>query len=82
MVDGLQVVGCLTAGDHYPKMSQSWRLGLVVCLSVAGHLWTGIGQLVWILSMWIVEVDIDECFRLSFILINIMYIRSTYMCVI
>ena len=54
MVGDLQVVGCLTAGDHYPEISQSWRLGLVVCLFVAGHLWTGIGQLVWIWSMWIV----------------------------
>ena len=55
---------------------------LVACLSVAGYLWAGVGWLVWIWSMWVVQVDMDECFRLSNILINIVYIRSTYMCLI
>ena len=31
LVDGLKVVGCLTAGDHYPQISRSWRWGLFVC---------------------------------------------------
>ena len=55
---------------------------LVACLSVAGCLWAGVGWFVWIWSMWAVQVDMDECFRLSVILINIVYIRSTCMCLI
>ena len=31
-------------------------------------------QLVLIWSMWVVQIDMDECFRLSVILINIVYI--------
>ena len=63
----------MTADDNHP---------VVACLSVAGCLWAGVGRLVWIWSMWVVQVDMDECFRLSVILINIVYIRSTYMCLI
>ena len=55
---------------------------LVACLSVAGCLWAGVWWFVWTWSMWVAQVDMDERFRLSVILINKVYIHSTYICLI
>ena len=53
-----------------PKSSGLGGGVLVTCLSVAGCLLPGVGRLVWIWSVWVVQVDMDEYFRLSVILVE------------
>ena len=50
----------MTAGDHSPKIFPSFGGGaLVACLSAAGCLWAGVWRLVWMWSLWVVQVDMD-----------------------
>ena len=51
----------MTAGDHYPEIFPGLGGGvLVACLSAAGCLWAGVWRLVWMWSVWVVQVDMDD----------------------
>ena len=50
----------MTAGDHYPKIFPSLGGGvLAACLS-SGCLWAGVWRLVWIWSVWVDQVDMED----------------------
>ena len=48
-------------------------------LPVGANLWAGVWPLVWMWPVWVVQVDMNDT---TVILIIIVYIRSTYMCLI
>ena len=51
----------MTAGDHYPQILPGLGGGVMVaCLSAAGCLWAKVRLLVWIRSVWVVQVDMDD----------------------
>ena len=58
---GLSVVSWVTTGDLYPQIFPGFGgWVLVACLSAAGCLWAGVWRLVWMWSVWVVQVDMDE----------------------
>ena len=51
----------MTSGDRYPQIFPGHEGGvLVTCLSVADYLWAGVWWLMWMWSVCVVQVDIDD----------------------
>ena len=58
------------------------RVFTLLPLPVGDNLWAGVWQLVCMWSFWVVQVDMNDASDCHIILITIVYIRSTYMCLI